>query len=36
MDTLFKSSSNFASLSLKDLIEARDLFTITSSTRKMS
>lgn len=26
MDTLFKSSSNFASLSLKDLIEARDLF----------
>ena len=26
MDTLFKSSSNFASLSLKDLVEARDLF----------
>jgi hypothetical protein len=26
MDTLFKSSSTFASLSLKDLIEARDLF----------
>src|SRR5947208_14466407 len=26
MDTLFKSSSGFASLSLKDLIEARDLF----------
>ena len=26
MDTLFKSSSNFASLSLKDLTEARDLF----------
>ena len=26
MDTLFKSSSNFASLSLNDLIEARDLF----------
>jgi hypothetical protein len=26
MDTLFKSSSNFTSLSLKDLIEARDLF----------
>jgi hypothetical protein len=26
MDTLFKSSSNFASLSLKDLMEARDLF----------
>ncbi|AMN40936.1 hypothetical protein [Rhodoplanes sp. Z2-YC6860] len=26
MDTLFKSSRNFASLSLKDLIEARDLF----------
>jgi hypothetical protein len=26
MDTLFKSSANFASLSLKDLVEARDLF----------
>src|SRR5947209_938501 len=26
MDTLFKSSGNFASLSLKDLVEARDLF----------
>jgi len=26
MDTLFKSSTTFASLSLKDLIEARDLF----------
>jgi hypothetical protein len=26
MDTLFKSSSSFASLSLKDLLEARDLF----------
>jgi hypothetical protein len=26
MDTLFKSSSNFASLSLKDLVEARDQF----------
>jgi hypothetical protein len=26
MDTLFKSSGNFASLSLKDLIQARDLF----------
>lgn len=26
MDTLFKSSSTFASLSLKDLIQARDLF----------
>src|SRR5262245_10708576 len=26
MDTLFKSSSNFASLSLKDLAEARNLF----------
>jgi hypothetical protein len=26
MDTLFKNSSSFASLSLKDLIEARDLF----------
>jgi hypothetical protein len=26
MDTLFKSSSTFASLSLKDLIEARDVF----------
>ncbi|UWU21376.1 hypothetical protein N2601_19440 [Rhizobium sp. CB3060] len=26
MDILFKSSSNFASLSLKDLVEARDLF----------
>src|SRR5262249_30411665 len=26
MDTLFKTSRNFASLSLKDLIEARDLF----------
>ena len=26
LDTLFKSSSDFASLSLKDLIEARDLF----------
>jgi hypothetical protein len=26
MDSLFKSSSNFASLSLKDLLEARDLF----------
>ncbi len=26
MNTLFKSSTNFASLSLKDLIEARDLF----------
>src|SRR5262249_42609103 len=26
MDSLFKSSSNFSSLSLKDLLEARDLF----------
>src|SRR5438067_102230 len=26
MDTLFKSSSNFASLSLKDLVTARDQF----------
>ena len=26
MDSLFKSSSNFNSLSLKDLIDARDLF----------
>src|SRR5262245_33659648 len=26
MDTLFKSSSNFASLSLKDLVSARDQF----------
>jgi hypothetical protein len=26
MDTLFKSSSDFPSLSLKDLVEARDLF----------
>jgi hypothetical protein len=26
MDTLFKNSSSFASLSLKDLVEARDLF----------
>lgn len=26
MDSLFKSSSNFASLSLKDLTEARELF----------
>jgi hypothetical protein len=26
MDTLYKSSTNFASLSLKDLAEARDLF----------
>jgi len=26
VDTLFKSSRNFSSLSLKDLIEARDLF----------
>src|SRR5215510_2484068 len=26
MDTLFKSSCNYASLSLKDLLEARDLF----------
>jgi hypothetical protein len=34
MDTLFKSSSSFASLSLKDLIEARDLFHYHLMNRK--
>ena len=34
VDSLFKNSSNFASLSLKDLVEARDLFHNHLSNKK--